>query len=518
MSYLKDIFVKQLDYFPTNHLHPKLIIFNNLVNIIKIRFTITIAIVVVINVIFLIPFCRMQIAWTQDDEFSDSLNIKSIPLPTGSGARALGQGGAFIAVADDATAASWNPAGLIQLEKPEASFVGSYLTTDQDFSVRDEMFPATFRSTLDNEDVGRWDINFISAAYPFRFLGKNFVTALNYHQIFDFHTDINFNQLQANFERSLYVSSDIDFKSSGGVGALSPSIGFQLLPELALGLTVNIFDDEFFNSHAWTETLFIKDIALQSGRVKQSSFKRKISSRDYHGANVSLGMMWNIWEREEKQITLGAVFHSPYTARFDRETKEWFKINRSLLNNFPQRPGKPQKSRIKMDWPMSVGVGIGVRLSDALSFSFDITWEDWSEWTQKTKKTETGSVSYSRPIGNGSKHDEIDDTFSTRFGTEYLMFLEKDVLAFRGGLFFEQRPSLGASDFDENFKPVNPDGDPTDVLGFSLGAGYSTERFSIDAAYQFRYVRDMEGGDIGVQGTVIDTKENLFLASFILYM
>jgi long-subunit fatty acid transport protein len=45
------------------------------------------------------------------------------PEPVGSGARALGQS-AFIAVADDATAASWNPAGLVNLERPEASFVG----------------------------------------------------------------------------------------------------------------------------------------------------------------------------------------------------------------------------------------------------------------------------------------------------------------------------------------------------------------------------------------------------------
>ena len=41
----------------------------------------------------------------------------------GSGARAFGMGGAFIAVADDATAASWNPGGLGQLERPEFSFV-----------------------------------------------------------------------------------------------------------------------------------------------------------------------------------------------------------------------------------------------------------------------------------------------------------------------------------------------------------------------------------------------------------
>ncbi len=52
------------------------------------------------------------------------IDITSTPNPVGSGARALGMGGAFIAVADDATAASWNPGGLVQLERPELSAVG----------------------------------------------------------------------------------------------------------------------------------------------------------------------------------------------------------------------------------------------------------------------------------------------------------------------------------------------------------------------------------------------------------
>ncbi len=41
-------------------------------------------------------------------------------LAFGAGARALGMGGAFVAVSDDATAVYWNPAGLTQLRKKEA--------------------------------------------------------------------------------------------------------------------------------------------------------------------------------------------------------------------------------------------------------------------------------------------------------------------------------------------------------------------------------------------------------------
>lgn len=52
------------------------------------------------------------------------IEIPSSVSPVGSGARALGMGGAFIAVAHDAAAASWNPGGLTQLGRSEISVVG----------------------------------------------------------------------------------------------------------------------------------------------------------------------------------------------------------------------------------------------------------------------------------------------------------------------------------------------------------------------------------------------------------
>ena len=57
-----------------------------------------------------------------EDE-KDFLGLTSLAL--GSGARAFGMGGAFLARADDATAASWNPAGLSYLRRPEFTVVGA---------------------------------------------------------------------------------------------------------------------------------------------------------------------------------------------------------------------------------------------------------------------------------------------------------------------------------------------------------------------------------------------------------
>ena len=62
--------------------------------------------------------------------FIASSAIAQIGLPieafalTGNGARAAGMGNAFTGIADDASAISWNPAGLTQLQSMEASVVG----------------------------------------------------------------------------------------------------------------------------------------------------------------------------------------------------------------------------------------------------------------------------------------------------------------------------------------------------------------------------------------------------------
>ena len=90
----------------------------------------------------------IQSAQTSFAQFSlTPPNINATPLPVGSGARAIGQGSAFIAVADDATAASWNPGALIQLERPECSVVYSFLSTQQEFN------PGSTGLSLSNEAV-----------------------------------------------------------------------------------------------------------------------------------------------------------------------------------------------------------------------------------------------------------------------------------------------------------------------------------------------------------------------------
>src|ERR1041384_7448575 len=92
------------------------------------------------------------------------------------GARSLAMGGAFLGLADDASAAEANPAGLTILRKPEVSI-----------EIRNYVEQQTFTTTGTFPDITRTDFNhysqrvpitFASAVYPY----KNATFGLYYHE------------------------------------------------------------------------------------------------------------------------------------------------------------------------------------------------------------------------------------------------------------------------------------------------------------------------------------------------
>jgi len=211
------------------------------------------------------------------------LSIFSAPLPTGSGARALGIGGAFTAIADDATAASWNPAGLVQLEKPEASAVYRFSSerhfnrsSDADFLVAGDRFDT------DN-------LNYLSAVFPYYALNRNWVFSLNYQEAYDFTQDFkarsrsrdssasselqsesrsgsqvdNFSTdtgqitVRSSFQterrsvleslQSSSVISEINFQQDGLIDAVTPSFGVEVTPRFSVGGSLNLYQNDWFH-------------------------------------------------------------------------------------------------------------------------------------------------------------------------------------------------------------------------------------------------------------------------------
>jgi long-subunit fatty acid transport protein len=206
-------------------------------------------------------------------------SVFSAPLPSGSGARALGLAGAFTALADDATAASWNPAGLIQLEHPEASVVLRYSRERDKHHSGDDDFDAG-RDDFDSENL-----NYFSVVFPFhlRSIERNMVVSLNYQEAYDFtqefsarlrtsdsdtvrdrsagtfrdtqvdhisdgvvditvrsfvttETETTFNQIL-----SSGLLTDLDFQQEGVISALTPAFALEVTPKLSLGVAFNVY-------------------------------------------------------------------------------------------------------------------------------------------------------------------------------------------------------------------------------------------------------------------------------------
>src|SRR5512134_1461371 len=104
----------------------------------------------------------MWLAWSAAASAQTDVSLNR----AGSGARAAGMGDAFIALSDDGTAASWNPAGLAQLRQPEFSLV--YGVTDRHLELSalrstDERFAYTAHGAGSTSG----SIDFASAALPF---------------------------------------------------------------------------------------------------------------------------------------------------------------------------------------------------------------------------------------------------------------------------------------------------------------------------------------------------------------
>jgi len=66
----------------------------------------------------------------------------------GVGARALGMGGAFFAISDDATASYWNPAGLTLIERKELSFMQAQMFEQTSLNFIGLAFPTASRGTF----------------------------------------------------------------------------------------------------------------------------------------------------------------------------------------------------------------------------------------------------------------------------------------------------------------------------------------------------------------------------------
>ncbi|MBD3855515.1 MAG: hypothetical protein IFK92_03120, partial [Acidobacteria bacterium] len=153
--------------------------------------------------------------WSQDTTISDTVF-------TNPGARSLGLGGAFAAIADDATAAFANPAGLVQILRPEIS---------AEIRVTGSSGPFDAEYTIAGGVSG---LGFISFVLPTR----NWAFALYSHQL---------GSLDFTFNGPIPQTREFTVRSYSGAAA------FQVGEDLSFGAGLSYFDGDRSTENGPTE-------------------------------------------------------------------------------------------------------------------------------------------------------------------------------------------------------------------------------------------------------------------------
>lgn len=392
----------------------------------------------------------------------------------GAGARAHGMGGAFIGVADDATAISWNPAGIAQLEKMEASAVG--LLSIKNYSGE---FTLDTQSEKNSESTSHITPSFASFAVPLKVSQRNLVLTVAYQRMIDFgysYKDIT--------EYSTYTET-YTAKAKGGVDAVSPAIGFQITPQVNLGLAMNFYLNKLNRTSEWS---------YSDGDLQTTEREWKFS-----GMNFNTGILITT-----PKFNIGATVKTPFALK----TESSF----SQENNDPAAFGWPATydttfPEAEETYPLMFGLGIAFKPTDKLTFAFDFERRNYenSEWHHKEWKA-------------GTLYDSVEsmgwkNVSQLRAGIEYVLAGPSALFPIRLG--FRTDPKV-FNKWEGSF--TNPDTSQAVGMVFTGGFGLIMGSVMFDLAYEYGMttLADVEGSLAGYEASwLYKEKAHNIMASII---
>lgn len=336
------------------------------------------------------------------------------------GARSMALGGAFIGLADDATAAYSNPAGLTALTKPEISFEGRYSKFKSLFTDRGSEPPRTptgrgidtLSGLVDNsveDNVG--SPGFASFVYP----KGRVAIALFRHELANYKASVKTNGAYGRDNSRYYPAIGslelkvADYGLSVGVkasDALSLGVGLSLF-NLSLNSTTDRYD--FSNSTQTATGGFYGPPDYGAGN--------KINTQTQAGSGTVFGISAGVLWKPTSKLQLGAVY---------RKGPDFDKVD--LAN----RPGPRASftaitatSGLKI--PDAFGAGIVLRPTDQLTFAVDVLQVKHSQRLNYFK-----SVFTDPQLVKASDY-KIDDGTEFHAGIEYVFTKMHRPLALRAG-------------------------------------------------------------------------------------
>jgi len=380
------------------------------------------------------------------------------------GARSTALGGAFVALADDATAAFANPAGLVQLLRPEVSLELRRRKYSTPYTEGGRVLGAPTGWGIDTVDGVRTEfseettsgLSYLSFVYP----GAKWSLALFRHQLADFSISTEINGLFGDvpeggtrrYEDQL-TTTELDIVGTGLSGA------YQVSDRLSLGFGVSYFSGRVDNQggtyavDVFPDTFWERNSFLPERMWLTSTFM--VDDSDV-GFNV--GLLWKF----AKAWRLGAVYRQG--PRFSYEL-----YNRAGPNNSaPEGTVLGSVTDRSIAFPDVWGLGVAYGSKDG-SLTVGFEW-DRVEYSTIAETLDSPLVETSLAT--------IDDVDELHLGVEYVFLETSPLIALRGGIWFDPDHRFRYLGDDPFSLAIYQQGE--DILHMTAGIGIAFKNFQID--------------------------------------
>jgi long-subunit fatty acid transport protein len=319
------------------------------------------------------------------------------------GARATGLGGAFISIADDATAAEANPAGLTTLLRPEVSLEGKGIQ----FTTRVQNFSSTgtdpnFQSVSREFKNSIFSPSFATVVFPFR---KFTFSAFRYELV-------NFESAFFTEGASLLTSQGathfFPVKSSTKLKVVNwgGSAAYKISNEFSLGVSGGV------SAISMNSSLTRYLLAVFNDGVIANSATIDDTGTDFF---INVGLIY----KPTDKFSVGVV----YKQRPSFDLHHSFRI---VLNPRDSIENKSIHFRV----PSSIGIGLSYRPTDVLTLAFDVVRIQYSSLTKDMVLTISQDAASAADF-------TVDNGFEVHGGAEYVTFIGTMGLVFRAGAYLE---------------------------------------------------------------------------------
>lgn len=388
----------------------------------------------------------------------------------GAGARATGLGGAFIAVADDATAVSFNPAGLAQLLKPEVSLVGRGF--HRGVAYEDVETTAGTKQLLVSDSLissTRFDPLFVSGSLPLLLGDRTLALQLSLQRFIPLggrdSRDLVEYPAPATTGTTSRLHQSID--QGGQIDLYSFAASYEVSQRILVGMAVNLWRGRWdLNSSSTKDT---------SGTIRYVNFSQ---SNRLEGTNYNLGLIWR-WPTWSLGVVHRTAFHADYTFGTTQSTST------------APVPVVTDPTPTGLHWPSTTGVGLAYRPREAWLVTADFTHTPWSKARYMTPNRTLNGQSFF-DLDKGTR---TPDSTDFHLGVEHLILTSAGtVVPLRAGFSREPQPVVDRVTSEQRV-----------IYGLSLGSGFKRGAVTLDLAYRYGWGRRRASQFLDVDQIVSNT-------------